>query len=162
MGEKEHCNSAGQSRVVRWSKEDLKISHDKKMEDLDHATKNAKVLAERGQLDTSKALEDRAKKLEEEIEQLREENKVQSKGDFVCECCGIRCSLDEDRQYEGHMESNLHLAYSRCREKQKELKEKMRNYVPDENKEDDKADDKDKDRDRDRDKDRDKDRGNRD
>merc|ERR1712083_663199 len=114
---------------------------------------NAKTLKENGQPGPAKALEERAVRLAEEIKDLREKNKTTSQGDWICETCGVRCSLDEERQYEAHMTSNLHTALQKIRDKVKELKEKHANVEvtkngsnDDKDKEKDDKDDKDKSR----------------
>merc|ERR1712190_63292 len=102
-----------------------KIEYDKMQEVRANAINNAAMLAERGDIATSKALTEKAQKLEEEMKEIKESNKVTSAGDFVCELCGIRCSMDEERLTEAHQWSNLHKAYTKIRQKAKELKDKL-------------------------------------
>jgi len=122
-------NSSKEKKVVKVPTE-LQNNYDKMLAELRHQTSDAAMLDRHGQSNASKALAERADKLKEEIKALEEQYTFTSAGDTVCEVCGVRCSLDSEKLYEGHVNSNLHSAYARIREKAKDLKEKIKNLPP--------------------------------
>lgn len=101
----------------------------KMQEDAEAALKLAEGCADKGDFNGSKQQVERNKQLQKEMEEFRDANSFVPKGDTVCDVCGVRFNLDDLKvlSYEGHLNSNLHTAYKRIREKAKELREEMRN-----------------------------------
>merc|ERR1711862_636579 len=135
------------------------------------------MLERGGNLEASDSVKERIKKASDEIRAIEEKYTVLSEGDIVCEVCGVRCSMDGilHGPYEGHLASNLHVAYQKIRYKVKELQEKFRHVTDAEHgvektggersrrdRRDDRGGDRsDRDRDRERDRGRDRDRDDR-
>lgn len=160
--EKQNCKDANsKTRSIVKVPDSLKWQYDKMLADKRHQLNDATMLERAGQIEASRGLTERANKLGDEIRVLEEQHTVTSAGDCVCDVCGVRCSMDDERLYEGHVSSNLHSAYVKIRDKAKELREKRQG---DDGASSDRRDDKDNNREdrSNRDRDRSSDRSHRD
>lgn len=96
----------------------------------DSLMKMAEELAEKSDIPASKEAVQAADRLREEIETVKNQNKVVTTGEEVCEVCGVRCQPGEIADYQAHLDGKLHEAYALIRQKTKELREKERNRPP--------------------------------
>eukprot|EP00928_Gymnodinium_smaydae_P074955 TRINITY_DN57974_c0_g1_i1.p1 TRINITY_DN57974_c0_g1~~TRINITY_DN57974_c0_g1_i1.p1 ORF type:complete len:324 (-),score=75.72 TRINITY_DN57974_c0_g1_i1:128-1012(-) len=124
---REKGNCASVTGKVKLS-ESAKQNIEKLKEEADQAMRSAEDLAETGDIAGSKKATEKARKAQEDIESIKANDSFISKGDQVCDVCGIRCNTDDMSNYEAHMNSNLHRAYTQTRQKAKELREAMKNY----------------------------------
>eukprot|EP00929_Paragymnodinium_shiwhaense_P044611 TRINITY_DN22862_c0_g1_i2.p1 TRINITY_DN22862_c0_g1~~TRINITY_DN22862_c0_g1_i2.p1 ORF type:complete len:197 (-),score=69.35 TRINITY_DN22862_c0_g1_i2:123-713(-) len=161
---REKGNCAGQGKVMKMHSEH-KNAMDKMQREVDQLLKDAEEKAEKGDVTSSKQCTEMAKQKQEEITSYKQEHSFLPKGDQVCDVCGIRLNMDDMPNMQSHLNSNLHSAYVKTRDKAKELREKLNNSgaaarEPDENGVA-KIDRRSRSRDRRRDRSRSRDRGER-
>lgn len=161
--EKGKCAAPGKMAKLT---EDQKETVANLQKQADEKMKEAEDLADKGQIVASKLAVERSKHLQAEVKNIKETNSFIARGDTVCTVCGVRYNLDDIAFANdvAHLNSNLHKAYEKTRQKAKELREKLRNHPVERSRNDDgeknkdEKDDAKKDRRNDRDRDRSKDK----
>jgi len=131
--EKVNCKPAG--KVTRMPPH-VEQSLASMQEESEALMRKAEDLAEASQLEPSKKAFVRAQDLSKEIDDIKEKYTYMSRGEEVCEVCGIRCNPDDQEHYRAHFEGKLHAGYLRIRERVKHLRAKRN---PESQQEDDKS-----------------------
>jgi len=119
--EKVNCKPAG--KVMRMPPH-VEQSLASMQEESEALMRKAEDLAEESKLEPSKEAFVRAQDLRKEIDDIKEKYTFMSRGEEVCEVCGIRCNPDDQEHYRAHFEGKLHAGYLRIREKVKHLRTK--------------------------------------